>query len=386
MLLANLITDKLVIQHNASRVITSTLGVADVAPLVKVNLVGDGRVKVTQGVQFDSRFPEGRQRIYLLLRLTQNLIVNVADATDNEILGTLVVFKGFTGCRDRNRADRNVNDNVTLVQNVLAVIYPSQSVKVDRIRNIAHTNDRGLSLPVRLRLSRDSENVTREHHGQIVEILNGRDNSTVATDKVRAWGKVAVEHRSSLVELANVRSLYRNLNLNAILFGGRLGVFLANLTDVGFVKVCGVESLDPVEIRGDAEGVAVGKGRLGTQTKSAVEIVGRILGRCAVGGVDVHHRLFRQTHAKVTHLENRGQSRRQGNEQLAVRSASKNVTVPAVGRILTNHGKNLVGVDVGTENRENLGRIFDGVGSLDSIADGGYVADGSFSNHSYTFQ
>ena len=100
----------------------------------------------------------------------------------------------------------------------------------------------------------------------------------------------------------------------------------------------------------------------------------------------MHHRVFRQTHAKVTHLEYRGQGRGKGDEQLAVRSASKNVTVPAVGRILTNHGKNLVGVDVGAENRENLGRVFDGVGCLDSIADGGYVADGSFRNHSYTFQ
>jgi hypothetical protein len=58
------------------------------------------------------------------------------------------------------------------------------------------------------------------------------------------------------------------------------------------------------------------------------------------------------------------------------------VTVPAVGRILTDYSKNLIRVDVGTEDGENLGRVFNGVGCLDSIADGGYVADGCFSNHS----
>ena len=63
------------------------------------------------------------------------------------------------------------------------------------------------------------------------------------------------------------------------------------------------------------------------------------------------------------------------------------MTVPAIGGILTDDSKHLVGVDVGTQDAENLSGILNGVRGFDSVAEGGDGAGCSCSNHLFnTFQ
>ena len=159
----------------------------------------------------------------------------------------------------------------TLQQDKLITLV-RDGIKVDCVCYITHNNDvvnsilniRGVGIPI----STPCNNL------RVVCVFHKQIESIICIDKNRAGHKVLVELTSGLVELANVGILYGNIYFYTIMLGCRLRVNLANLSDVGFVKVRRVHRLGSFKERDDIKGVAIGKGRLGTKTKRTVEVVG----------------------------------------------------------------------------------------------------------------
>ena len=237
----------------------------------------ENNIIIRESIPQFGNFPNSTTCIINLLLNARSTFRNIfINLCVNPSKSTLVIFKRFTGCSNGNRPNRSL-------KNILTANTPSVTTKnlkgltlkntsVERVGNITHNHHMLCRLTVK-----EFPAITFSKNRHRLDTLNSIFKSIRSIDEYWSRIKILVEIESSLNKLVDISNFYRNNNLNTVVFCGGFGIHLANLTDVRFIQVSGVHGLSAIEERNDIERIAVCKGRLATQAKRTIEIIGIVL-------------------------------------------------------------------------------------------------------------